>query len=489
LPTPIAQSAEQAFRQGQSLYSSGDLVGALRQFLTAAQLAPSVAQHHRSLGLTFWQTGDRNRGEQHLQRAIHLDPADAQAHALLSQLYLEVAQVPDALRHAQAAVGLMPGHPEPALALAMVLEADRQSEQAWAIVRQILGSGEKSPRLAFIFARMAPSLHEEARACQLIDDVISGGHIQHFRQEASLRYLAAQLLDRLGNYDQAMAQAHRAHQLVGTRYVPSQFEDYVQETVQFFTKSKISQLPHATQNATSPVFIVGMPRCGSTLIEQILAEHPQIHAAGELGWMFDIARDAEQRAGASGLKMPRCLQALSQRDMDELAAKYLEPLKALNPSAAKITDKNLANFLNLGLIQLLIPKAKIIHCRRDPLDTCISCYLNEFVGYDFGVELQSIGHFYSQYRRIMEHWSAVLELPMLEVNYEQVVEDLEGQARRLLDFLELPWDPRCLDFHQSRRFIGTASNQQVRKPVYKSSVQRWRHYEKHLLSLRQVIAG
>jgi tetratricopeptide (TPR) repeat protein len=480
-------SAQQAFSKGQALYRAGDVAAAMGQFVTAAEVDPSVGKYQRHAGLTLWQLGNRQRGEQHLLRAVALDPNDAQAHATLSQLYLEAARLPESMRHARQAVALAPNQPEPALALAMALEADRQTQEAWAIVQQFLDKGQRIPPLAFIFARMAPNLGQEERACQVIEETITSGQLQHARQEASLRYLSAQLLDRLGRYDQAIAQARRAHQLVGTRYVPSEFENHVDNIIQFFTADKVRQLPRAHHDIRSVVFIVGMPRSGSTLVEQILGSHPAIHAAGELGWMFRIAGQAEQRAAASGLKMPRCQDILSPNDIEQLAAQYLHPLIALNPTAARITDKNLANFLTLGLIQLLIPQAKIIHCRRDPLDTCISCYTNEFVGYDFGLELETVGHFYKQYERLMAHWPHVLDLPILDVDYEQVVADLEGQARRLLEFLELPWDPRCLEFHQSRRFIGTASNEQVRKPVYKSSIQRWRHYEKHLRPLRAAL--
>jgi hypothetical protein len=246
-----------------------------------------------------------------------------------------------------------------------------------------------------------------------------------------------------------------------------------------------------------------MPRSGSTLVEQVLSSHPAIHGAGELGWMFNIAmlagqRGAARRAGtgtpsagaaaqSSALEHPQWLDRLSATDLDEMAAAYLQPLRALNPAAQAIIDKNLKNFLLLGLIAVLFPDARVIHCRRDPLDTGVSCYMHEFVSYDFSYDLRWIGHGFRQYERLMAHWANVLDLPILDVTYEQVVDDLEGQSRRMLEFLGLPFDARCLSFTENGRFVATASNEQVRKPIYSTSVRRWQNYEKHLGPLRAAL--
>ena len=169
---------------------------------------------------------------------------------------------------------------------------------------------------------------------------------------------------------------------------------------------------------------------------------------------------------------------------------HLGPFTALKPDAVRITDKLPLNFLHLGLIQIFFPEARIIHCRRDPMDTCLSCFLTYFNrGHEFKHSLAHSGHFYRLYERLMSHWKSVIDLPILDVSYEQVVADPETQSRRMIEFLGLPWDDRCLNFHEVKRPCVTASVLQVRTPIYNTSVQRWRRYERHLGPLKAALWG
>ena len=181
---------------------------------------------------------------------------------------------------------------------------------------------------------------------------------------------------------------------------------------------------------------------------------------------------------------PRFLEAMTIDQADGLAQVYIEPLAALKPDAARVIDKMPLNFMHLGLIGLLLPDARVIHCRRDPMDTCLSCYMTDFsIGHEFAHDLRHLGHFHAQYDRLMKHWSTVLELRLLEVRYEDVVTDLEAQARRMIEFLGMRWSRPCLKFHQTRRHVATASVEEVRQPLYKSSIGRWKNYEAQLAAV------
>jgi hypothetical protein len=231
-----------------------------------------------------------------------------------------------------------------------------------------------------------------------------------------------------------------------------------------------------------------MPRSGTTLVEQILASHAQVHGAGELHWLFHLCESLAFRCPSGTEALSDSFDRMSIRDVDALAAEYLEPLAALNRQAVRIINKMPTNFMHLGMVQVLFPLAKVIFCRRDPLDTCLSCYLTDFAaGNDFSFGLSSAGHFYRQHLRMMAHWKDVLSLSILEVQYEDVVNDLEGQTRRMLDFLDMPWDGRCLRFHENRRFVATASTAQVRRPIYRTSIGRWRNYDRHLGPLKEAL--
>jgi hypothetical protein len=182
--------------------------------------------------------------------------------------------------------------------------------------------------------------------------------------------------------------------------------------------------------------------------------------------------------------------ALDAETTRALASEYLDGLRALSTEATRISDKMPHNFLRVGLIALLLPRARIIHCRRNPMDTCLSCYFQHFAArYDFAYDLRDLGHYYRQYERLMEHWRQVLPGRMLEVDYEALVADLEGESRRMVEFCGLDWDRRCLDFHQTERSVRTASQWQVRQPLFTTSTERWRNYESHLAPLEEALAG
>jgi hypothetical protein len=224
-----------------------------------------------------------------------------------------------------------------------------------------------------------------------------------------------------------------------------------------------------------PVFVVGMPRSGTTLIEQILASHSKVFGAGE---REDFRALVSNLAGPKGTKFPEMVSALSPDDRRRLGARYLAAIRAAAPAAERIVDKMPLNFLYLGLIHLALPRARIIHVRRDPVDTCCSCFSLLFTGnLAFTYELRELGRYYRAYQTLMAHWRAILPKGvMLELAYEDVVHDLEGQTRIILAHCGLEWEPACLAFHQTQRTVQTASVAQVRRPIYRSSVGRSRRY-------------
>ena len=233
-----------------------------------------------------------------------------------------------------------------------------------------------------------------------------------------------------------------------------------------------------------PVFVLGMPRSGTTLIEQILASHPAVHGAGEL---TDFSRLANQMLDARGKvrRYPEDAAKLAAKELCALGEAYVGRLRMLAPHAPRITDKMPANFLYVGLIYLALPQARIIHVRRDPRDTCLSCYSKLFSApQDFSYDLAELGRYHRQYDGLMAHWRKALPPGrMLEVRYEDVIDDLETWARRIVDHCGLDWDPACLAFHEARRPVRTASASQVRRPIYRTSEGRWRKYGNELQPL------
>jgi hypothetical protein len=243
-----------------------------------------------------------------------------------------------------------------------------------------------------------------------------------------------------------------------------------------FTPALLAGAVADDESSDLPVFVIGMPRSGTTLVEQILASHPDIHGAGELGTMGRLA------AAIKPPGFPAAVCGLDAADRAAIGRRYLDRVRPLAAGRSRVVDKMPGNFVFAGLIRLALPRARIIHCRRDPVDTCLSCYQRLFLGEQgFTYDLGELGRFYRSYLRLMAHWRQMMPPDrFIEVDYEEVVDDVEGQARRLIDFCGLEWNESCLEFHRNERQVRTASVNQVRQPIYRGSVGRWRRHEAHL---------
>ena len=423
------------------------------------------------------------------EEAVLARPEDARAHAALGQILLFQGEHDLAAWHARRAMELAPNDSLAALCLAEILQADRQYQQASETLKRLLDGGDRSTPVVLAYLRVCGELGRDAEPLESLAELIDEGAMSRPAPElASLFFAQANLLDRLGRYDEAFAAAHRANQLARSKYDRALVERMTNSTIEYFDRKTVRRLPQAAERQPVPIFIVGMARSGTSLIEQILASHPAVYGGGESDGIYRVWVSAVQRLSQPNLPLHHSLDKLTTDIANALSAQYLGPLRALAPTASHVTDKTPSNATHLGLIATLFPNARLIHSRRDPLDTGISCYLTDFaMGNAFSHDLGSIGHFQRVTDRVMSHWKSVLGMPILEVDYEKMVASPEKQIRRLLEFVGLPWDERCLSFHQNRRVVATASQSQVRRPIYDTSIGRWRHYEKWLGPLKAAL--
>ena len=490
---PGADVRGQAQRQadfGDALWSQGRFDEALESYCEASRMQPEQAEYHRKVAIAAWATKRPDVAASHFEEAVRLDPENAKTHEAISRWYCEAGEYDRALFHSGRALELSPDDAGMAVSRGEVLQGSGQSEAAWQLVEPLVAGGMVSAQLGAVYGRLAPAVKREREALAYIERLLqspglSGG------QTAQLEFVAATLLDRLGQYDEAFWLVRRAKESSRLPYDSQQVSGWIDREIKYFSAAKLRQLPRARHGSRRPVFIVGMPRSGTSLVEQILASHPEVYGAGELRTLSGIVSTMPRAKWTRDTMYPESLDMASVADMDSLAGAYLSVITSLNGTATYVTDKNPMNFLDLGLIAVLFPGCHVIHCTRDPLDTCLSCYMTLFgagAGLDsFAQDLPSLAAFYRDYERQMRHWKTITSLSMLEVNYEEVVKNIEGQTRGLLDFLDLPWAERCLWFYENKRRVSTPSGEQVRRPVYTSSIGRWRRYEKHLSELVRAL--
>ena len=288
---------------------------------------------------------------------------------------------------------------------------------------------------------------------------------------AQAGFSLAQILDELGEYREAFEAATRANLIRGGRFDSSAHSRWVDRVIE--------QAPtiagEGAETDARPVFILGMPRSGTSLLEQILSGHSAIYAAGELSFIADIASRTPAWLGTRN----------NAGELAGLGREYLESLPVEAGDATIVSDKMPLNFLYLGLIAAILPGARVIHCLRDPRDVAVSCYVQDFIdpALAFSFDLRQTADYYRDYWRLMAHWRARLALPILEVHYEILVSDIEKQTQRILEFLGLPMEQACLSFHEREREVKTASHAQVRRPLYQTSVGRYRNYEEQIQKL------
>ncbi len=467
-------------RAGMALQARDMALGLLRRDGGSADLFLLLAAIHDQMGILTAGIG-------YIEQCLALAPQFPAAIVLRARLLHRQGRSSEAIAACDAGLALLPGNVELLLHKAETQDQSLQPAAALETLQPLLSQQTISPVAAGLAARAMHALgrHEEA-----IDWARRGAEDPTATAEVSRNnwMQVTKVYDRLGRYDEAMAAALKAHTRSPGTFAPSAFMEQVESLIQTFSRSNVGQFARASDKSQLPVFLIGMPRSGTSLVEQIIASHPEAHGAGELSDIAVIARSLTAETGSEYV-YPDCIDDVSLEIVSRLGDGYLRRLKELGGSAQRVTNKALDQYEHVGLIWMLLPGARIIHVRRDPLDTCLSCftrYLSSVV-MPYVTSLEHLGMVYLQHERLLDHWKQVLDLPILTVQYEELVADQERITRQIIDFLGLLWDDRCLRYWEAERTVMTLSYDQVNKPVYDSSIGRWRNYEKHLGPLKKVL--
>ena len=427
--------------------------------------------------------------EQATRLALEIEPDNAEIHCILGQIYHELDRHEEALGFVAEAIRLDPEAADLRSFHGVVLKSVGRLDEARAELRMAL---ELNPDHYGAYSNLndLETFKADDELLAKMKDILATAENPRSERYMPIHFALGKALEDAGDYPLALE-----HYAIGAKMRRSQLKYDEAETFGFFDQIKATfsretfdNRPWTGNPSPKPVFIVGMPRSGSTLVEQILSSHPKTHGAGEIKVMHRSLGAIRDRF-PSIPKYPAMVGALEPAHFEQIANSYLAEVERDADGAERITDKLLTNFFFVGLIQILFPNAKIIHTRRNPVDTCLSAYTKLFKddmphSYDFG----ELGRYYRHYEDLMDHWAKVLPPGvMLTVDYEAVVGDIEANARALVDHVGLEWDDACLAFHKSTRAVKTASVVQVRKPVYQTSVERWKRYGDGLAPLLQAL--
>ena len=455
----------------------------------ALRFDPGHENARFNLGYGLRRIGEPEAAAAEFRRLVERSPGDAGHWIGLGGALLEAARPRDALDAFERARALAPDDPEVLTELGVAHVDTGDFDAARRCYRRVIDTtpGDGGVWLNYAKTRRfadtdRAEIEEAERAVAPLDAAPEPG-----KGCGDLHFALGKMHDDLGDHDRAFDHFRRGNEIL-RRHVPFDPGDagrLVEAMEARYDTAWFERVREWGDPSPRPVFIVGMPRSGTTLVEQILASHPEVHGAGELIRVPNLAR----RLGAAPGGGPGAGAAgPGKAELEAAARDYLGYLEARNRTALRVTDKLPENWHHLGFIASILPGARIVHVRRDPMDVCVSNFVVRFGqghGWSFGFD--SLAAEYRAYERLMAHWRAVLPAPMHEISYERLIEALEEESRRLVAFCGLDWDERCLEFHRTERAVHTASGWQVRQPVYRRSVGRWRNYERHLEPLREAL--
>ncbi|HEY3783172.1 MAG TPA: sulfotransferase [Fimbriimonadaceae bacterium] len=471
---------------GYAMKKLGNKSKAAEHFQRAAELARNTILGHESRGLFLLEQRKREEAAAHFRKLVELSPNSVAAHLLLASALEQHGAAKESMEHVRISLALDPNSAGAHSALGFGLSDYGDFEGAIASFERSI---ELQPVQANAYLGLVTSRKMTNEDWLLVEKLKVLLQDQRLTGEDRVQLFTAlsKIYDDLGDYELAMASMDESNQLALAQEAPnalplsrSEFKGRIERDIRTFTPAFFKQGRNIGSQTELPLLIVGLPRSGTSLMEQIISCHSQVAAGSELKYWNDLSTQKEGLIG------------LAQDPKAALAATdgYEKLLRSIGPDARRVTDKFPENVFELGMIHVLLPNARIIHCRRNPIDNCISLYLTPFRGKAAAFRSrEEILFYYKQYKKLVDHWRRVLPPNrFLEVDYEEVVSDREATLRRVIEFCGLPWEDSCLRPEENVRVLHTPSNWQARQAIYQSSVERWKRYEPWLGAFRELVS-
>jgi tetratricopeptide (TPR) repeat protein len=464
---------------GSSLSYLGRYEEAEQCFRQSIAIKPNLSDPYANLGVLLRQKSHLSDSEASLRRALKLRPTDLDARMNLGLTLVFLGRLRDARACFAKVLKTTPRNVFALFGMGQIATAEGQFEEAETTFRRII---EVNPKMTNAWAALPLTRKMNKTDSEWLKgaEELATSKI-HPLEEANLRFAMGKYCDDVNDFADAFKNFKRGNELLKTAaedYDRNDRSNLIDQLIRVYSREAISKIGSAGSSSAKPVFVVGMPRSGTSLAEQIIASHPAARGAGELPfWGSATLREAGITQGV-----------LSETERPKVAEEYLRILETASGNASRVVDKAPVNSDYLGLIYTVFPNARVIYMQRDAIDTCLSCYFQQFLtGINFTFDLSDLVHYYREHQRIMAHWRAVLPPGfILDVPYEELVADPETWSRKMLDFVGLEWDARVLEFHTNKRQVTTASAWQVRQKIYTNSVARWRNYEKFIGPLKTL---
>ncbi len=510
---------------GNLICATGQQHSAIKHYEHALWCRPGFSDCRINLADTLLEIEDYDAAIDHYQRVLEAHPHNAIVHNRLGQAFEKQGNLDKAMTCFEVALEQNPLLLEARLNMGkIILETDPRQAENWfksvldidpkyvegyywlGILFQTMGKFERATNYLQQAARLNPEFAFTWYRLSLDRNFQpSDEQLETLEHQFTRRTKTGALDDQLVTLDFTLGRFHEQRndhvsafkyyqhgnniKAKRNRFDKDLHASQIDNVIETFNAEFFSQRRDWGNSSSVPTFVIGMPRSGTTLIEQILSAHPLIHGAGESRSMLELVSSLKSDQQNTPKSHARRVAALNQQQVLKIALEQLEQIQSLAPEASHVVDKLPGNYFRLGLIRLLFPKAKIIHCQRDPMDTCWSCYQQNFEsGLNFSNDLENLGHAYCGYRRLMEHWHRIFPNQILDIRYEDLVQDPETVSRELLQHCGVQWQPQVLDYQKFERPVNTASIWQARQPIYQSSIGRWKSYRKFLKPLSELIS-
>ena len=480
------QNPQAHFSLGIAAYQEGDIGGAIAHFEVAARKAKKHPQVHQLHGLALMNAGELAKAREALKKAVALQPREAQFHAQLGDAYRLERRPVMARQSFERALQLEPengyallGMGQLEISLGHIAEAESWFEKA-------LAAGKELPAVLHALT-MGRKFEEKPEALERIEQLIADGTPRPPLDQSKLHWAAGKIYFDLGDIEAADRHYDKARRTGYPPFDSKLHEDRMSFMKEVFDTEFFASRKDVADKTERPVFIFGMPRSGTTLVEQIVSRHSKAASGGEIPFFRHLQEDLGLK-GVPGPALERRLKSIDPKEYRKIARQYLAELDFVDKRAARVTDKMPHNFEMLWLMSLIFPNAAFVHCVREPADTCVSLLTHALSpAHNYCITQETLGRYFRQYVSLMDHWRKVLPVPVYDLCYEDLVHDQEAQSRVLLEKAKLDWEDACLEFHKGDSPVTTFSNVQVRQPMFSSSIGRWKKHKAQLGPLFEAL--